>query len=104
MKTTLRLPGRKPAGLKNIGPVSSRWLAEVGVRSLEDLERLGSVAVFRAVRRRQGRKPSILLLYALEAALMDLRWDRLPEAVKKSLRQRVDTPARGGRPSRKRSR
>jgi len=81
----------KPAGarrIRNIGPVSSRWLAEVGVRSLEDLEKIGSVAAFRAVQRKRG-KVSLNFLYALEAGLMDLRWDRLPEAVKSSLRQRA---------------
>jgi DNA transformation protein len=74
--------------IRNIGPVSSRWLAEVEVRSLEDLEAIGSVAAFRAVQKKRG-KVSLNLLYALEAGLMDLRWDRLPEAVKASLRQRV---------------
>lgn len=77
-----------PRKIRNIGPVSSRWLAEIGVRERADLERIGAVAAFRAVQRKRG-KASLNLLYALEAGLMDLRWDRLPEAVKASLRERA---------------
>jgi glycosyltransferase involved in cell wall biosynthesis len=32
---------------------------------------------------------SVLLLYALEGALLGLRWDRLPEEVKRNLRERA---------------
>lgn len=76
------------AKLRNLGPVSMRWLAEVGVRTRADLERRGSVATFRAVKAR-GLSSSLNLLYALEGALLDLRWDRLPEAVKRNLRERA---------------
>lgn len=74
--------------LPNLGRVSAGWLEEAGIHSVGELEELGSVAAFQAVQR-MGRNPSLLLLYALEAGLMGLRWDLLPEAVKSSLRQRA---------------
>ncbi|MBL8857335.1 MAG: TfoX/Sxy family DNA transformation protein [Planctomycetes bacterium] len=81
-------PARSTAKLLNLGPVSLRMLREIGVESRADLERLGSVRAFKAVEK-QGHKPSILLLYALEGALLDLRWDRLPDVVKRDLRKRA---------------
>lgn len=72
----------------NLGPVSRRWLADVGVKTRADLERRGSVAVYRAVQEK-GHAVNALLLYALEGALLGLRFDRLPDAVKQNLRQRA---------------
>lgn len=74
--------------IQNLGPVSRRHLAAVGVHSFSDLRARGSVAVFRAVRAR-GLESSANLLYALEAALLGLRWDRLPDVVKQNLRERA---------------
>lgn len=74
--------------LPNLGTVSAGWLEAAGIHSVKHLEEVGSVAAYQAVQR-IGKAPSLLLLYALEAALMGLRWDHLPEAVKVSLRQRA---------------
>ncbi len=75
--------------IPNVGPAARRWLREVGVATRGDLERLGSVGTFRAVRA-NGRRASVNLLYALEGALLDLRGDLLPDVVKANLRQRAD--------------
>jgi hypothetical protein len=39
--------------------------------------------------RANGRRASVNLLYALEGALLGLRWDRVPEVVRANLRQRA---------------
>jgi len=78
-------PGKR---IVHMGPVSRIWLEEVGVRTVEDLERKGSIATFRAVLRR-GHPANEKLLYALEAALLDLRPDRLPDVVRANLRERA---------------
>jgi len=75
--------------IPNVGPAARRWLREVGVATRGDLERLGSVATFRAVRA-NGRRASVDLLYALEGALLGLRGDVLPDVVKANLRERAD--------------
>ena len=78
----------KSEKLLNIGPVSRRWLREIGVRTRADLQKLGSVAAFKAVEKR-GHAPNVLLLYALEGALLGLRWNLLPDVVKLELRARA---------------
>jgi len=85
-----RVTKKTPRGTRivHMGTVSRLWLEEVGVRTVEDLERKGSIATFRAVRRR-GHPASEKLLYALEAALLGLRPDRLPDVVQANLRERA---------------
>lgn len=91
------------AALRNIGPVSSRRLAAVGVKSREDLERRGVVDVWLAVRNGVGRngvgrsevgrseagRVSVNLLYALEGARSDRSWTSLSPAERTSLKQRA---------------
>ena len=72
----------------NLGPTSAGWLRDVGIASFEDLERLGSVAAYQQVaERRPG--VSLNLLYALEGALLDVRWDLLSREVRADLRRRA---------------
>ena len=74
--------------LLNLGPTSAGWLRDVGIESRDDLERLGSVEAFlRVDASREG--VSLNLLYALEGALRDVRWDRLPPEVRADLRRQV---------------
>jgi DNA transformation protein len=82
-------PGKTPVRkLLNLGPKSAAWLEQVGIRTRADLERVGSVAAYRKVRD-AGLESSLNLLWALEGALLDLRWDRLPPPVKEDLRLRA---------------
>jgi TfoX/Sxy family transcriptional regulator of competence genes len=76
------------AKLENIGPKSAAWLRAVGITTRAELERAGSVGAYRRVVE-AGFEPSLQLLYALEGALLELRADRLPEAVRENLRQRA---------------
>ena len=89
-------PAKKPRAarpipigkLLNLGPKSAAWLRDVGVTTRADLERLGSVRAFRKVVE-AGHTSSLNLLYALEGALLDLRWDRLSEEIRANLRARA---------------
>jgi DNA transformation protein len=93
-------PGATPVRkLLNLGPRSAEWLEQVGIRTRADLERVGSVAAYRKVRD-AGLESSLNLLWALEGALLEVRWDRLPPPVKEDLRLRAglgDTRKRAGR-------
>ena len=64
-------------GLRNIGPKSAAWLRQVGLHTQQDLIDTGAVAAFVKVRR-AGFKPSLNLLYSLEAALLGCHWQELP--------------------------
>ncbi len=64
--------------LRNIGPKSSAWLRQVGLRTRDDLAGVGTVDAFMRVKR-AGFKPSLNLLYALEGALLDCHWQEVPD-------------------------
>lgn len=78
--------------LLNLGPQSERWLLAVGITSYDDLEQLGSVAAYVRVREAFPRA-SANLLYALEGALRDVRWDYLPVELRAELRRQAQEAA-----------
>lgn len=71
--------------MRNIGPASARWLAEIGVTSLEELGRVGAVEAYRRARELHPDKVSLNLLWALQGALMDLHWTDVPGEIKQQL-------------------
>ena len=74
--------------LKNLGKTSVQWLNAVGIRTLEQLRDVGSVAAYCKVRNR-GFKVSKVLLYALEGALVGLHWNDLDSDCKAELLEAV---------------
>ncbi len=87
----------KLAGLKNLGPESSKWLRKVGLHSKADLEKIGSLKAYALVRE-AGFPASLNLVYALQAMLMDLHWQKLPTAVRNELKVAVRLMASGDDP------
>jgi len=67
--------------LLNLGLKSTAWLNAEGVDTRADIERLGPVAVYQRVKD-HGYKPSLNLLYALAGAVMNVRWNQLPDEVR----------------------
>lgn len=78
---------RNPAldQLRNLGPASTRWLNAIGVYARRDLEKLGAVDAY-AILKAQGYKASLNLVYAIEGALRDCDWKRLPAKRKARLK------------------
>jgi DNA transformation protein and related proteins len=74
------------AQLKNIGPASAQWLHAVGISTRADLKRVGAVEAWRRAKSAFPERVTIVLLYALEGALMDIPWNALPEDVRANLR------------------
>jgi hypothetical protein len=70
--------------IRNVGPKSAAWLRQIGVRSTEDLERVGPVEAFLKVKR-AGFRPSLNLLYSMAGALADCHWADLSEERKQEL-------------------
>lgn len=70
--------------IRNVGPKSAAWLRQVGVRTQEDLVRLGPVEAFMKVKR-AGFRPSLNLLYALAGAIENCHWADLPDERKSAL-------------------
>lgn len=74
----------KDAKIRNVGPKSAAWLRQVGVRTAEDLFRIGPVDVFLKVKR-AGFRPSLNLLYSLAGAIDDCHWTDLSTERKEAL-------------------
>jgi DNA transformation protein len=72
--------------LKNIGPVSARRLAEVGIETEADLRALGAVAAYRRAKHAFPRHVSLNLLYALAATLAGIDWRDLSPDIKSQLK------------------
>jgi len=85
----LRPARTKPPQLMNLGPVSSRWLASVGIRRRADLIRLGPVEAYLRVKA-AGHKPTLNLLWGLAGAERGLRWNKLSEADRHHLLLELD--------------
>ena len=81
--------------LKNLGKTSVQWLNAVGIRTLEQLNDIGSVAAYCKVRNR-GFKVSKVLLYALEGALSGAHWNDLNAEQKARLLKAVDEHSPNG--------
>lgn len=75
--------------LLNLGPTSSRWLAAVGIHNRRDLEAVGVINAYNLCKA-HGYNVSLNLLWALQAALMDIKWTQLPADIKDQLRQRLE--------------
>ncbi|MBL8120696.1 MAG: TfoX/Sxy family protein [Anaerolineae bacterium] len=76
---------------KNIGPKTLERLQAVGVSSLEDLEAMGAVEVYRQIKAAYPRDVSIVALYALQGALLNLHWNALPPEMKAELRAEAES-------------
>ena len=75
--------------LKNIGPASVRQLREVGVATPAALRKMGAVATYRRQKHAFPRQITLVMLYALEGAIRDCHWNRLPPGVRESLKAAV---------------
>ena len=71
--------------MRNIGPVSRRWLAEIEIYTLNDLEKVGPVPAYKMISAIQGRKVSLNLLWALVGAIEDIDCRQLKPAQKTAL-------------------
>ena len=79
------------ADCRNLGPVSARRLAEVGIETEADLRALGAVAAYRRVKHAFPRHVSLNLLYALAAALAGIDWRDLSPDLKAKLKAEAET-------------
>ena len=87
----------------NLGPVSERQLREVGIATPAALRRVGALAAYRRLKHRFPREINLVCLYALEGALRDRHWNRLPADLKQWLEEaagRVPQETPDGRPRR----
>ncbi len=82
-------------GLKNIGPQSAGWLRRIGITRRRQIAEAGPVTIYRLLRA-EGYPVTLNLVYALEGALQDLPWNRLPAQRVAELKAQVRKPAEDG--------
>jgi len=73
--------------MKNLGPKSSEWLASIGFHSLDDVAKLGVVETYKRVKAAYPEKVTLNMLWGLQAALLDIPWNELPQDIKDQLRR-----------------
>lgn len=73
------------SGLRNLGPKSAAWLAEIGITTREELARVGAIEACRRLRK-AGHPVTANMAYAIEGALMDCDWRVLPFEFRKHVR------------------
>jgi DNA transformation protein len=78
--------------LLNLGPVSAGWLAEVGITTRGDLERVGPVEAYRRVKAARPRDVTLVMLWALAGALVEVDYRALPPGLKERLRRQLNDP------------
>jgi DNA transformation protein and related proteins len=81
---------------KNFGPKSRVWLEAIGITSLEQIEQVGVVEVYLRLKAQFPQQVSLNMLYALQAALLNIHWNALPPEMKAELRAQVDSAGRRG--------
>jgi DNA transformation protein len=64
------------ADLPNFGPKSQQMLVQAGIKTVEQLQKLGAVRAYLQVKRRSG-KASLNLLWAMEGALTGQHWQEV---------------------------
>ena len=71
--------------LKNIGEKTAQWIHDAGIHSVEELSELGAVEAWTRIK---AVHPELTLvgLYALQGALLELHWKELPPEMKAELR------------------
>lgn len=75
--------------LRNLGPASARMLESIGIVNRADLERVGPVLVYRALKDIRS-DVSMNLLWAMHGALTGERWDQLPKETRERLKLEVE--------------
>jgi hypothetical protein len=73
------------APIPGLGPASSRWLRSAGIDDIAGVARIGVLDTCELLLK-AGHPVSLNMAYALQAALMGTRWNRLPDEVRDQLR------------------
>ena len=74
--------------LRNLGPLSIKWLNSIDVYTKEDIEELGPIVIYNILKA-HGYNVNILMVYALQGAIMDCHWNEIPEKTKEEFKKEI---------------
>jgi DNA transformation protein len=75
--------------LRNLGPVASGLLREVGITTPAELRRVGASMAYVILRHRFPKQVNLLFLYAMEGALTDRHYNSFSATEKAALKASV---------------
>jgi hypothetical protein len=73
------------ADLKNIGYKTAQWLDEIGIHTLEDMEKTGIPEIY-AKLKENGHPVTVNLAYSLQGAILNIHWTGVPSELREELR------------------
>jgi len=73
--------------LPNIGNVLATRLKEAGISTPEQLRKMGVVQAFKKIKHHYHPDACINSLYALQGAVMGIRWHDIPKDIKDEIKQ-----------------
>lgn len=73
----------------NLGPQSVTWLKELGIHTEEDLRKRDILDIYLEIKARNPRKATLMMLWALQGALLDINCLYLPNEIKEQLKQEL---------------
>lgn len=75
--------------MKQFGPVSNQWLAEIGVYTVDDVRTIGAVPIYKQLKEMYPDRVSLNLLWGLEAAVCGIDPRELTAADKEVLKAQL---------------
>ena len=85
---------RSVSDLENLGPGTARLLREAGIETDRRLRAIGPVAAYCRLKHMAPRQITLVCLYALQGALSDIHWNKIPAPQKEALRGQVSAAFR----------
>ncbi len=67
------------------------WLGDLGIQTRDELSRVGAVQAWIQLKAVRQGQISMIALYAMQAALMDVDWRDLPDELKAALREAAES-------------
>ena len=76
--------------IKNMGTKTRVWLHEIRIDTLEDLEAIGAVEAYQRLKASRPTEISLNMLWGLQGALLDIRWNMITPDMKAELKALVE--------------
>lgn len=73
--------------MKNLGPKTSEWLAEIGIKTEADLRARGVIDTYLTLGEHNSRARNLMMLWALQGTVDDINCMRLPDDIKEHLKE-----------------
>ena len=78
------------ADLNGLGPKTAERLSSVGIDTVQRLEEAGAIGAYVLLKDAFPKWTSLNALWGIQAALMEIDWRQLPEAIKQQLMDELE--------------